>query len=123
MMVCIYCKIEKSLDEFNREHVLPEGFGRFRNGLVLHDAVCRDCNTYFGEVLDSALARSSSEGLERYSWHVKPPKEVDRFKYGDVLIQLAAPETGWDNALVRKVSPARSLANLGSSSCRKLSSR
>lgn len=102
-MRCMYCEKEKPPECFNREHVLPESFGRFQNALVLHEAVCADCNRYFGEELDLVLARSSSEGLERYSWHVKPADDVGQFRYGDVLIRLKAPDTGWDNALVRKV--------------------
>lgn len=102
-MICIYCVTDKPRHSFNREHVLPESFGRFRDNLVLHDAVCSDCNRYFGETLDRALARSTSEGLERYSWHVKPASDVEAFRYGDVLLRLEAPESGWHNALVRKV--------------------
>jgi len=102
-MVCIYCKKEKAGADFNREHVLPDSFGGFENSLVLHDIVCTDCNGYFGRELDLALARSSSEGLERYSWHVRPAKDVDRFRYGDVLVRLDAPDTDWDETLVRKV--------------------
>ena len=102
-MICIYCRQEKSLELFNREHVLPEGFGHFSDALVLHEAVCTECNQHFGDTLDFLLARSSSEGLERYTWHVKPKDEVEKFRYGEVLIHLSAPGSDWDDALVRKV--------------------
>lgn len=71
MPVCIYCREEKPADEFNREHVVPQAFGSFKDNLVLHDLVCKDCNDYFGQHLDIVLARESTEGLERYEVGVK----------------------------------------------------
>jgi hypothetical protein len=103
MSRCIYCLIDKPRSEFNREHVLPEAFGRFRNAPVLHEAVCEHCNSYFGSTLDLVLSRSSSEGLERYGWQVKPADDIVHFRYGDVLIRLLAPGSALDGALVRKI--------------------
>lgn len=78
---CIYCKGLKSITEFDREHVLPEAFGKFKDALVLHDAVCRECNQYFGNTLDNRLARGSMQGAIRYLRGIKPLqkfKDVDR---------------------------------------------
>lgn len=74
MRVCIYC-LEKKPDElFNREHVIPEAFGKFENNLVL-DCVCKDCNDHFGGTLDRKLARDSIEGLARFWSGMKAPSE------------------------------------------------
>lgn len=103
MPECIFCRVDKPVESFNREHVLPKSFGTFKGSPVLREVVCEECNTHFGRTLDLALARSSSEGLERYAWRIKPSEDVGRFRYGDVVIRLDAPETEWHHALVRKI--------------------
>ena len=78
---CIYCKEPKRVSEFGREHVLPEAFGKFKDALALHDAVCRDCNQYFGNTIDNRLARGSMQGALRYFRGIKPLqkfRDVDR---------------------------------------------
>lgn len=102
-MRCIYCFENKAEAEFNREHVIPEGFGRFRGSIVLHRLVCAECNSHFGNTLDRELARRSSEGLERYGWGIKPALEANQFQYGDTVLQVEMPEEDWDGALVHKV--------------------
>lgn len=72
---------------FNREHVLPESFGKFRDNLVLHEVVCAQCNKYFGDTLDLALGRDSVEGLERYRWGVKPASDAEKFRYSAVQLK------------------------------------
>lgn len=72
LITCIYCKDAKHACEFHREHVLPEAFGKFKNALVLHDAVCKDCNQFFGNTLDVKLARGSLQGAVRYFRGIKP---------------------------------------------------
>jgi hypothetical protein len=72
--------------------VVPEGLGRFKNALVLHNLVCADCNSYFGNTLDRVLARESVEGLERYRSGVKPSNEISRFR-GDA-VTLRAHDAG-----------------------------
>jgi hypothetical protein len=84
---CIYCRLSEPTIAFNREHVVPEGFGRFRNALVLHDLVCTGCNSYFGETLDRALARDSVEGLERYRAGVKRPGDISKFTSSTVTLR------------------------------------
>lgn len=74
MRVCIYCLERKSDELFDREHVIPEAFGKFEANLVL-DCVCTDCNGYFGSTLDLKLARDSIEGLDRHWSGMKPAAE------------------------------------------------
>jgi hypothetical protein len=71
---CIYCLERKSEDQFNREHVVPEAFGMFKNSLVL-DCVCTQCNQHFGDTIDLKLARDSVEGIDRYWSGLKPTIE------------------------------------------------
>jgi len=92
---CIYCKETKVTSDFSREHVLPEAFGQFKGTLVLHDAVCRECNQYFGNTLDNILARGSMQGAIRYFRGVRPLKkfsDVDRER-----VKLSARAPGQEN--------------------------
>ncbi len=57
------------------EHVIPQSFGVFKNNFTLHNAVCDNCNQYFGDNLEIALARDSLEGLSRYEFGVKKPHQ------------------------------------------------
>ena len=91
MPPCIYCRQDKPSLEFNREHVVPEAFGRFEGALVLHDTVCRDCNSYFGNTLDRILSRGSAEGLQRYFFGVRDPSEITRFSYDTVRLISEIP--------------------------------
>lgn len=75
MPTCIYCLNDKPAADFNREHVIPEAFGKFENNFVLHETVCTDCNSSFGRTLDLKLGRQSIEGLDRYEAEVKRPDE------------------------------------------------
>jgi len=84
---CIYCRSEKASGEFNREHVIPEAFGRFKNNLVLHNTVCSECNSRFANSIDLHLARFSAEGLERYRWGVKPAEDIKKFNYRNVRLE------------------------------------
>jgi hypothetical protein len=71
---CIYCLEKKAEDQFNREHVIPEAFGKFENNLVL-DCVCTKCNQHFGDTVDLKLARDSIEGIDRFWSGLKPTSE------------------------------------------------
>lgn len=84
MPLCIYCRLDKPPDDFNREHVVQEAFGRFKNNLVLHELVCEECNEYFGNGLDLALARDSLEGLHRYERGLKEATVDTVFGRGDL---------------------------------------
>ncbi len=91
MPTCIYCRDIKEPSQFNREHVVPEAFGRFEGALVLHDIVCVDCNDYFGRTLDRIISRGSAEGLQRYFWGVKHPSEIERFSYNNLRLSSEIP--------------------------------
>ena len=69
---CIYCLESKPKADFNREHVIPEALGKFKNNFVLHETVCRDCNRYFGDCLERILNRDTAEGVYRYKFGIKP---------------------------------------------------
>jgi len=71
---CIYCLETKSEELFNREHVIPEGFGTFEGNLVL-ECVCKECNDLFGRTLDLKLGRDAIEGIDRFRHGLKTPAE------------------------------------------------
>ena len=72
---CIYCRAEKDAGAFTREHVLHEGFGRFKNGLTLIDMVCGDCNQAFANDIDRYLLRDTIDGMNRFLKKTKDPAE------------------------------------------------
>lgn len=71
---CIYCLETKPDELFNREHVIPEAFGKFENNLVL-TCVCWDCNDFFSKELDLKLGRDAIEGIDRFRHGLKSPDE------------------------------------------------
>src|SRR5438309_864352 len=102
MATCIYCRVSKG--PFTREHVIPEGFGRFKGALVVQ--ICDECNQEFGRTIDLALNRQSVEGFERYRFGVKKPAEIEKFKYSS--LKLRVKEQGdFDGAqFVQRADPA-----------------
>lgn len=90
-MICVYCRTEKEEKFFkNREHVVPQSFGVFRNNLTLHEIVCDDCNRFFGNNLELYLARDSYEGTMRYDFQVKSPQDIKSIgKKSGLIIRVA----------------------------------
>ncbi len=86
MLICIYCRQSKG--PFTREHVVHDGFGKFQGALVIHNAVCHECNQEFSRTVDLALTRSSAEGFERYRFGVKKPAEIEKFKYSSLKLRV-----------------------------------
>src|SRR2546425_6254921 len=86
MSTCIYCRQSKG--PFTREHVIHDGFGKFKGALTIHNAVCHECNQEFSRTIDLALTRSSAEGLERYRFGVKKPAEIAKFKYSSLALRV-----------------------------------
>ena len=84
---CIYCRQSEPAVVFNREHVLPEAFGRFKGALTLHDTVCKPCNSFFADSMDKELSRNAAEGLERYKWGIKKPEEIKNFRFDNVKLR------------------------------------
>jgi len=106
-MICIYCQRDLPQSDFSREHVIPRAFGTFAQNLTLIDLVCADCNQYFGETIDFALARGSAEAVHRLDEGVKPPQSADDLRrdrvriawtragdWNGVLLRLTADSTG-----------------------------
>src|SRR4051812_46140999 len=89
VQTCIYCLRSSPEVTFNREHVLPEAFGKFKGALTLLREVCSGCNTFFSETLDLTLGRKSIEGLERYRWGVKPAQEIEKFRFDHIQMRAA----------------------------------
>jgi hypothetical protein len=89
MSTCIYCRESKG--PFTREHVVPDGFGKFKGALVIKNAVCHECNQEFGRTIDLALTRSSVEGYERYRFGVKKPSEIGKFKHSSLTLRVKEP--------------------------------
>lgn len=105
MIPCLYCGEKKPKDGFNREHVIPQAFGLFRQNFVLK-IVCRDCNSYFGNNLDNVLSRDSMEGVQRFESGLQTPtpkhrlgrgkrvKPTLRGQYEGALLEWVQPQDG-----------------------------
>lgn len=66
MLKCIYCKKSEPEVSFKkREHVIPQAFGCFEPDNMVLKCVCDECNQYFGDDVDRALARDSMEAFGR----------------------------------------------------------
>src|SRR5579864_1436713 len=95
---CIYCLRRLDAQEFNREHVLSEAFGAFRQAPVLHCCICRKCNQFFGDQLEVRFARGAFEGMLRYQNGVRtPPEGAVNLRY----VELAIPDRNDDWSGVR----------------------
>ncbi|HEX9485891.1 MAG TPA: HNH endonuclease [Gemmatimonadales bacterium] len=103
MPTCIYCRQSKG--PFTREHVIQDGFGRFKNALVIHDAVCHECNQEFSRTIDLALTRSSAEGFERYRFGVKEPAEIAKFKYSSLTLRVRDPGDFHGAQFIQRADP------------------
>ena len=83
---CVYCDHTQN-EEFNNEHVIPRGLGRFlldSRELVINDRVCNKCNHTFSWC-EGELAYSGIEALYRKKIGVKGrnpdrPKENPFYK-------------------------------------------
>lgn len=75
-MQCIYCLNEKPSEAFTKvEHVIPQAFGLFQNNFTLNGIVCDECNQYFGDNLEIDLGRDTVEGISRYEYGIRSPKD------------------------------------------------
>jgi hypothetical protein len=70
---CIYCRRSLPSRKFTREHVLSRAFGTFADAPTLQNLVCGDCNQFFGDHLETRVARGAFEGLLRYQRGAKAP--------------------------------------------------
>ena len=85
---CTYCLRLFSEAEFNREHVMPQHLGKFRENLVLSNAVCCDCNKTLEDQLELWLGRDSVEGLHRWRFGQKPISDFKQFRGRGVKLWL-----------------------------------
>ncbi len=51
-MKCIFCLLEKPIEEFTREHIFPESIG---GSMYLKNCVCKSCNSFLGSNVDGYL--------------------------------------------------------------------
>lgn len=88
VQTCIYCR--ESGVEFNRDHVIPEAFGKFKDNFVL-TCVCAECNQFFGDELEIVLGRNSREAILRLYHGVKAPAGATRLRYDRVRFTVNEP--------------------------------
>jgi hypothetical protein len=94
---CIYCLEDKPIAAFNREHVIPQSYGRFDGNNLVLDCVCTSCNTEFGKTIDEKLARDSIEAIERVRIGLKKAAEyrsLGRRSTTEVAFDLEGPMRG-----------------------------
>ena len=99
---CIYCLEDKPLSDFNREHVIPEAFGKFEDNFVL-TCVCQACNTLFSQTFELKLARDSMEGFERFSSGQKPATEFKTYGRRSTTSVTSAGEGPIKDAILYRV--------------------
>ncbi len=92
---CIYCKLERDLSAFNREHVIPEAFGSFEQNLTLLRCVCFDCNDEFGKTIDLTLGRDSIEAILRFFHGVKAAREARELRQQRLTVTLGEDDPEW----------------------------
>lgn len=91
---CIYCLERKSVDRFNREHVLPRSMGSFEpHNLIIQPStsqccVCESCNSFFGRELDQALARDSFEAVLRFKYGLKSTSKLSELGLKHLTFRL-----------------------------------
>lgn len=87
---CIYCLEEKLDDRYRKaEHVMPQSYGKFKDNLTLHGAVCDDCNQYFGDTLELVLGRDTYEGHARFRHGVKNAEDFKPLRNQRVTFRIA----------------------------------
>lgn len=82
---CIYCR--RSGVKFNRDHVIPEAVGKFKDNFVL-TCVCIECNQFFGDDLELTLGRNSREAILRLHHGVKAPRATAKLQYDHVRLTV-----------------------------------
>jgi hypothetical protein len=100
MPKCIYCLEDKTVTDFNIDHVIPESFGSFKNNFTLIETVCSECNQYFGNELELFLGRDTFEGMLRYTYEVKAPNEFKFLNNRRLLFRLKE-EGSWKGAILQ----------------------
>lgn len=108
-LVCLYCKKEKTAEEFSQEHVLPRGIGgnlNTYNPFSIND-VCSRCNNLSGLFIDGPFIKSwfinnsRADVAKRYC-HLTPETilplvyfgEIEALKQGDKICEFWLGPTG-----------------------------
>lgn len=114
---CVYCTERKPADKFNREHVVAKNLApSIQNNLTLppaiQPAVCKDCNTHFGQTLDDAIGHDSLEALQRFRFGAKPLRKLKDQPRTRVRLRLPTKTEFGRPKLVCRVEPADSRHSL-----------
>jgi len=92
---CIYCCRSLPSRAFTQEHVLSRAFGTFADAPTLQNTVCGDCNQFFGDRLETRVARGAFEGLLQYQRGAKAPNlEGLKLRYVEFTIPQGSPWAG-----------------------------
>ncbi|CAM5999222.1 unnamed protein product [Sphagnum balticum] len=104
----MYCLEDKyftsrknSGSEFNKDHVIPESFGSFVQGMTLIGMVCSACNESFGKDLESALSREGAHGYLRLKHGHKAPSELSDFKAATLPMRIVSDDDLVNGAEIR----------------------
>ena len=81
---CVYCLEYKPSAAFNREHVIPQAFGRFGEGSPVLDCVCELCNGRLGRELEQSFSYASVEGVHRFVAGLRPASKFRIAQASDV---------------------------------------
>jgi hypothetical protein len=78
IVTCLYCPATNEGPFPNKEHVLPQSFGKFegREGNLILRNVCSECNAYFGRYLEQHFGRDTLDAYFRLLSGVKPAEEA-----------------------------------------------
>lgn len=95
---------------FDTEHVIFQSFGKFGDDTPTLFCVCKECNSFFGNEIDTIFARDSVEGITRYKKGLMSREARPQAK---LIITLAiSPEMGefagcrvWINGKTGKMMP------------------
>src|SRR5205823_602239 len=110
------CMLKKPSSEFNKDHVIPEAFGKFgKDTMTLINYVCRNCNQYFGDNIENDLGRDTPYGvIYRSTSGIISAKEFYKNKkhkkilsqpymkndiYGDMLVDISDFDSNLDPQL------------------------
>jgi hypothetical protein len=70
--------------------VIQKAFGLYGpDTFTLKNKICIDCNKGFGNIIDNALSRETSEGVHRFQYNAKDSKEFEYSKHAKNQTRIA----------------------------------
>jgi len=102
---CVYCLHDLPDDSFNREHVVSRLLGSFENSPTLIDAVCAECNSYFGGSIELDFGRDSIEAVYRLRYGQKRPEEFQGFNGQRLSFRVPGTMPAGGVVLIPEASP------------------